>query len=112
MLEMPTRQQLGSAPRFGVSHAQGDKRDMPNLVEDMPQTAPARETTVAKRRSRVKIVIPVVLLLAAAGATAAYFHFQDRVSTDDATVEGHVSAIAPKISGNVIEVLVRDNQPV
>jgi membrane fusion protein (multidrug efflux system) len=27
-------------------------------------------------------------------------------------VDGHVSAIAPKISGNVIDVLVRDNQPV
>jgi membrane fusion protein, multidrug efflux system len=83
---------------------------MPNLVEDMPQTAPAREAV--KPRRRAKIIVPIVLLIAIAGATASYLHFQDRVSTDDATVEGHVSAVAPKISGNVIEVPVLDNQPV
>jgi len=46
------------------------------------------------------------------GGLWAYYHYRDRVSTDDAEVDGHVSAIAPKISGNVIDVLVRDNQPV
>jgi membrane fusion protein, multidrug efflux system len=87
---------------------------MPNLVEDMPETVPApvRETANAKPRSRAKIIVPIVLLLAAGAATAAYFHFQDRVSTDDATVEGHVSAIAPKISGNVVEVLALENHAV
>jgi membrane fusion protein (multidrug efflux system) len=34
------------------------------------------------------------------------------VSSDDAQVDGHITAIAPKISGNVLEVLVKDNQPV
>jgi membrane fusion protein, multidrug efflux system len=87
---------------------------MPNLVEDMPQTvsAPARETAIPKPRSRAKIIVPVVVLLIAGGATFAYFHFQDRVSTDDATVEGHVSAVAPKVTGNVVEVLVLDNHAV
>jgi membrane fusion protein, multidrug efflux system len=85
---------------------------MPNLVEDMPQTAPAPVREAAKPRSRAKIIVPVVVLLAAGAGFAAYLHFQDRVSTDDATVEGHVSAVAPKISGNVTEVLVLDNHPV
>jgi membrane fusion protein (multidrug efflux system) len=84
---------------------------MPNLVEDMPQTAPARE--VAKRpRSIVKFIVLFVLLIAVAAGTTVYLHFQDRVSSDDANVDGHISAIAPKISGNVVEVLVNDNQPV
>src|SRR5580658_10009907 len=39
-------------------------------------------------------------------------HFKDRVSSDDANVDGHISLIAPKISGNVIEIAVLDNQPV
>ena len=39
-------------------------------------------------------------------------HFQDRVSSDDANVDGHISAVAPKIAGNVVEVLVQDNQAV
>ncbi len=52
------------------------------------------------------------LVAAVAAGVAAYLHFQNRVSTDDATVDGHITAIAPKISGNVIQVAVLDNQPV
>jgi membrane fusion protein (multidrug efflux system) len=84
---------------------------MQDLVEDMPQTAPAREA--AKRpRSIAKFIVVFVVLLAVAAGTTVYLHFQDRVSSDDANVDGHISAIAPKIAGNVVEVLVNDNQPV
>ena len=63
--------------------------------------------------SRTKLVVAVVLLMAVAvGVYAIYMHFRDRVSTDDANVDGHISAIAPKITGNVIEVAVLDNQQV
>jgi membrane fusion protein (multidrug efflux system) len=41
-----------------------------------------------------------------------YLHYQNQVTTDDATVDGHIAAIAPKITGNVTDVLVLDNQPV
>jgi len=78
----------------------------------MPVTAPAPPREAAKPRSRAKIIVPVVVLLAAGVGTAAYLHFQDRVSTDDATVEGHVSAVAPKVSGNVIDVAALENHPV
>jgi len=55
----------------------------------------------------------VLLLMVAVGVGLwAYYHYRDRVSTDDAEVDGHVSAIAPKISGIVVDVLVKDNQPV
>ena len=40
----------------------------------------------------------------------AYYH--NRVTTDDAQVDGHLIPIASKIYGNVGEVLVTDNQPV
>lgn len=46
-----------------------------------------------------------------AGA-ASYFYFNGEVSSDDANVDGHISAIAPKITGNVIDVAVLDNQQV
>jgi membrane fusion protein (multidrug efflux system) len=73
------------------------------------------ETTQAARRSGspIKVAVALVLLLLVAIAVyAAYMHFRDRVSSDDANVDGHISAIAPKISGNVIEVAVIDNQTV
>ena len=71
-------------------------------------------TPVARRNgSRAKLAVALLLLVvAAAAAYAVYMHFRDRVSSDDANVDGHISAIAPKISGNVVEVAVLDNQTV
>jgi membrane fusion protein (multidrug efflux system) len=64
-----------------------------------------------KPASKLKAVLIAggVLAIAAAG-TAAYLHFQNRVSTDDAQVDAHNAPIAPKISGNIVDVLVEDNQ--
>jgi membrane fusion protein (multidrug efflux system) len=62
--------------------------------------------------SRAKVALLVVLLAAAGGAYAAYMHYRDQVSSDDAEVDGHIASVAPKISGNVLEVLVDDNQEV
>jgi membrane fusion protein (multidrug efflux system) len=57
------------------------------------------------------------LLLGAAAVVAAstlglLLYYYNRVSTDDAQVDGHVVPIASKIYGNVAEVLVNDNQQV
>ncbi len=38
--------------------------------------------------------------------------FRWRVNTDDAEVDGHLNPVSAKISGNVLEVLVDDNQQV
>ena len=64
-------------------------------------------------RSGPKIVaFLVVLLIAAAAGVWMYYHYRDRVSSDDAEVDGHISAVAAKVAGNVVEVTVTDNQPV
>ena len=63
-------------------------------------------------RSRLGWVLMGAVLILATIGTWAYFHFRGRVSTDDAQVDGHVTAISPKISGNVQSVLVDDNQQV
>ena len=90
---------------------------MANVVEEAKSdiaATPVRGAPGAPRKSPAVKYVVLFLLLAgvAAAAVASYLHFKDRVSTDDATVDGHVTAIAPKISGNVIEVAVLDNQPV
>ncbi|MEO8591787.1 MAG: HlyD family secretion protein [Candidatus Solibacter sp.] len=64
------------------------------------------------RRSPVKFILFGMLLAGVAASVWAYYHFRDRVSSDDAQVDAHIVAVAPKISGNVVEVLVKDNQPV
>jgi membrane fusion protein (multidrug efflux system) len=73
------------------------------------------EAPPAARRSgsRTKLVVAFIVLLAVAvGVYAIYVHYRDRVSSDDANVDGHITAIAPKITGTVLEVAVLDNQTV
>lgn len=75
-----------------------------------PQTHPS--TRAARRRS---ILIGIgVLLLAAALAVGARWWFHGRFieSTDDAYIQADSVTVAPKVSGYVAEVYVRDNQQV
>jgi len=64
----------------------------------------------ADPRSRLAILGVVALLVTATVLTLAYYH--NRQSTDDAQVDGHIMMLAPKVSGNIAEVLVSDNQVV
>ncbi len=78
----------------------------PQDSEGKPQAQPPRGSS-----KRILVLLVLVLILAA-GGTAVWMHYRDRVSSDDANVDGHITAVAPKVSGNVIEVAVLDNQPV
>src|SRR5690242_20666232 len=107
---MRETKEVGGNPGFGGSAA--PRPAMTNLVEDLPTTERRPAAAPPRPRSRAKYVAIFVLLAVAAGGTAAYLHFQNRISTDDATVDGHIAAVSPKIAGEVVEVLVKDNQPV
>ena len=90
---------------------------MANAVEDISKPQANLEAVPAAppappRRSPVKFVVLGMLALAAVGGVFAWLHFRDRVSSDDAQVDAHIVAVAPKISGNVTEVMVKDNQAV
>src|SRR4051794_8755802 len=91
---------------------------MADVAEDLTQAdnrtdpAPPVQPPQTPRRSPVKFVVLGMLALAIVAGIWAWFHFRGRVSSDDAQVDAHIVAIAPKISGNVVEVLVRDNQQV
>src|SRR5437870_515214 len=87
---------------------------MADVVDELPayQASPAVPEPGPLRRqparnSRVKFLLLGAVLFLATAAGWAYFHFRDRVSSDDAQVDGHITAVAPKISGNVLEVLTR-----
>ncbi len=73
---------------------------------------PVRGPEAPDRPSRLRWIIPGAVLVLALVGTWAYFHYRGRVSTDDAQVDGHVTAVSPKIAGNVVAVLVDDNQHV
>lgn len=64
--------------------------------------------TVKKR-----IVVPVITFsLLALGGIYALLHAHYYQSTDDAFVEGHIISIAPRVSGPVVKLLIKDNQEV
>src|ERR1035441_8906513 len=86
---------------------------MPNALGDLPKPELAPDSVPAPRKARrVKFALLVVLLAIAAAALWGYLHYRYQVSSDDAQGDGHITAIAPKIAGNVLDVLVNDNQPV
>src|SRR3984885_6656869 len=64
-----------------------------------------------KSSSRKLVIFGALVVLAAIGGYL-WFHSLNRVSTDDAQVDGHIVPISPKIYGKVLEVLVDDNQQV
>jgi membrane fusion protein (multidrug efflux system) len=73
--------------------------------------APRRSEKQGAQVARKLVIGGVVLLLLAAGAFL-WWRSQGHESTDDAQVDGHIVPVSAKISGNVIEVLVNDNQQV
>jgi membrane fusion protein (multidrug efflux system) len=78
-----------------------------------PVAAPA---PAVNRRSWLRWVLGLAgLLLVAAGMVylgPSVMRALFTVSTDDAYVNGHVTFVAPRVAGKVVEVLVDDNNPV
>jgi len=72
--------------------------------------APLAQEAPAKKRSRA---LTVLLTAAALGlATLGFIAGHGKETTDDAQVEAHVSSVAPRVGGQVLRVLVLDNQRV
>jgi membrane fusion protein (multidrug efflux system) len=63
-----------------------------------------------------RMILPILLLVLAGGLGGGFWYWWTTLrfieSTDDAYVAGDITAIAAKIPGRVVRVLVHDNQPV
>ena len=70
---------------------------------DAPPTPPSR-----KHRWRIAVVAAAAII----AATPWMIHVLNTVSTDDAYVNGHVTFVAPRVAGQVSQVLVDDNNRV
>ncbi len=87
------------------------------LEKDLDRVEPAGQEAAEKGASRwadpkfrrgVAGVAAVVALV----AVGLLVHYHNRISTDDAEVDGHIVPIACKIYGTVSDVLILDNQAV
>ncbi|BDU76928.1 HlyD family secretion protein [Mesoterricola sediminis] len=64
------------------------------------------------RRDRTRLALTAAAVVAVLAAGAGWYHFKDRVSTDDAQVDGHLVPVSAKVGGSVERIAVEDNQPV
>lgn len=87
------------------------RRPNSNGDGEIPTGSPPNTGAAQKRRRRILAAAAALVVLLAAGTY--YFWFVAPFeSTDDAFVEGHVTAVASQVPGRVAELLVRDNQEV
>src|ERR1700722_6562742 len=90
----------------------GKEREAPKLEtrasEPVRTVVPPPKTSDSSR----KFVILTVFLVLAGVGTYLWVHSLNRVTTDDAQVDGHIIPVSSKIYGKIAEVLVDDNQQV
>jgi len=78
-----------------------------------PGAEPGRNGLVdrwAQPQFRRNMLGAALLIVIVTLALVVYYH--NRISTDDAQIDGHITPMASKVYGNVLEVVVDDNQPV
>jgi membrane fusion protein, multidrug efflux system len=84
-----------------------------NPSEPAPGKTPSdalRAERSARRRSRVKWVGAIVLVLLVIGGVWLWRYMSSYESTDDAQVDGHLSPVSARVPGYVSKVDVNDNQ--
>ena len=80
-----------------------------------PQLRPAAADRGRRRdwrAAKARLVLLLIVLMAAAGATGYWYVTKDEASTDDAYTDGHAVTVSPQVSGTVTALHVTDNQPV
>src|SRR5579871_2211129 len=86
------------------------EKELGRVDASSPEAAdknPSRWSDPWVRRGAIGAALVLALVVLALVA-----HYHNRVSTDDAEVDGHIVPIAAKISGTVQEVLIHDNETV
>src|SRR5512138_558987 len=83
---------------------------MTDIAMDVPATADSGTKSWTRR---LPLIIGGILVLAlATWGVRRYLYSRNHVSTDNAQVDGHITAISPRISGFIDRVLVEENQHV
>jgi membrane fusion protein (multidrug efflux system) len=109
--EKGTSSSVASSPTDG---ADVTARDVDKTQSDAPSGPNAPTSHQPIRRQRLLLAAAAVVLLAAILVLSIPWIRQtlNTVSTDDAFVNGHVTFVAPRVPGQVLRVLVDDNNRV
>lgn len=83
---------------------------MAETIEEGKAEIPAKQWTRKPRRGPARIIVPTVLVVLAVVGYFLWRYFGSYESTDDAQIDGHLNAISARISGQVNEVRVDEEQ--
>jgi membrane fusion protein (multidrug efflux system) len=85
-------------------------RELERMTREAPQEGQRRPTRGAQNTR--KLAMGGALLAIVAAGVFMWVRSWNRVSTDDAQVDGHIAPVSSRVYSNVLEVLVNDNQQV
>jgi membrane fusion protein, multidrug efflux system len=75
-------------------------------------TPPAPRESVAQRLRNVHPLVKAVFVVVLVVIAVVWYVFSGRVTTDDAQVDCHITAVAPQVPGYVVQLFINDNTPV
>src|SRR5271155_4369886 len=92
---------------------QGDdsdkKEDDKNPKADDGDKDDDKEKPQKPHSKKPLIILGIVVVVGAIVAFCFWFAYRNQVSTDDAYTDGNVIAMAPKVSGYVVNLFIDDN---
>jgi multidrug efflux pump subunit AcrA (membrane-fusion protein) len=115
--------QLGEPPRWAASSARDPSLPVALAVNEPHSHAPERardDTHRGPRQSGPRLIDRrgvrtagiVVLAVLLVGGVLWWLHERRYESTDDAFIDAHIIHVAPRVAGQIVAVLVNDNQAV
>jgi membrane fusion protein (multidrug efflux system) len=84
---------------------------LPEVAPKTPQAPPA-STSLRQWLRNLSPFTKGAFVVVLIGLAIAWYIFAGRVSTDDAQVDCHITAVAPQVPGYVVQLLINDNTPV
>jgi membrane fusion protein, multidrug efflux system len=81
-------------------------------AKPVPSTTPESSKPVKKRGWKIYLLVCLILAIGGSFGVPWVIESLNTVSTDDAYVNGHVTFVAPRVPGQVVKVLVDDNNRV
>jgi membrane fusion protein, multidrug efflux system len=114
--EAPTRSR-NDDHKIGLDRGGHDRpsRSMDPVSESADGSVPpesGRSSSSRNGRHRNLVLVILLLLIAAAVAIPGWSYLSSYADTDDAQVDGHISAVSSRINGTIAHVYVIDTQPV
>jgi membrane fusion protein, multidrug efflux system len=87
--------------------------DAPSSADAAPVPATSvRPVSWWERLKNLDPIVKVAIIVVLVGLGIAWYVYSGRVTTDDAQVDCHITAMAPQVPGYVIGLFINDNTPV